>query len=100
MAETRTRGNTMTYKMCASQTLHIDKVYLDDKHKLKERDMVLEYSDTHPTKLYLRIHHPDVKKGTLHSYNMEEVEKLKKFINKVYLQMKEDKECRVQNLMK
>ena len=100
MAKTRTRGNTMTYKMCASQTLHIDKVYLDDEHKLKERDLVLEYSDTHPEKLYLKIHHPDFKKGTLHSYSMEEVEKLKKFINKVYLQMKEDKECRVQNLIK
>ena len=88
----------MTYKMCASQTLHIDKVYLDDEHKLKERDMVFEYSDTHPTKLYLRIHHPDFKKGTLHSYSMEEVEKLKKFINKVYLQMKENRDGDGSNL--
>ena len=98
MAETRTRGNTMTYKMCASQTLHIDKVYLDDKNKLKERDMVLEYSDTHPTKLYLRIHHPDVKKGTLHSYNMEEVKRLKTFISRIYIKMQETRDGDDSNL--
>tara|TARA_B100000035_G_scaffold315154_1_gene334149 strand:- start:2440 stop:2706 length:267 start_codon:yes stop_codon:yes gene_type:complete len=88
----------MTYKMCASQTLHIDKVYLDDKHKLKERDMVLEYSDIHPTKLYLRIHHPDLKKGTLHSYSMEEVKRLKTFISRVYIKMQENRDGDGSNL--
>ena len=100
MAETRTRGNTMKeQKMCTSQTLRVDKVFLDcDEAKTLERELILEYSDNIPNRLYLKLTSKHKVDGALNSYSIYEVEKLKRFINKIYLQMKENRDGDGSNL--
>ncbi len=79
-------------KMRQTRTLRVDKVFLDDESQLRERELVLEYSDNIPNRLYLKVHHPEKAKGALNSYSIYEVEKLKKYINQVYLLMKENRD--------
>jgi len=78
-------------KMRQTRSLRIDKVFIDDdEDKTIERELILEYSDNIPNRLYLKITEPNKVGGALNSYSIYEVEKLKKYINQTYLLMKEN----------
>lgn len=78
-------------KMNATRSLRVDKVFIDDdQEKTIERELILEYSDNIPNRLYLKITEPNKVGGALNSYSIYEVEKLKKYINQTYLLMKEN----------
>lgn len=78
-------------KMRQTRSLRIDKVFIDDdQEKTIERELILEYSDNIPNRLYLKITEPNKVGGALNSYSIYEVEKLKKYINQTYLLMKEN----------
>ena len=80
-------------KMRQTQSLRVDKVFIDtDDAKCIERELELEYSDNIPNRLYLKIFSKTKVHGALNSYSIYEVEKLKKYINKVYLLMKENRD--------
>ncbi|HAM19916.1 MAG TPA: hypothetical protein DCP70_15455 [Alteromonas macleodii] len=90
-------------KMRQTRTLRVDKVFVetDEGHSATltiERDVVLEYSDNVPNRLYLKITDPNKVGGALNSYSIYEVEKLKKYINQVYLLMKENRDGDGSNL--
>lgn len=78
-------------KMRQTRSLRVDKVFInDDEEKGIERELILEYSDNIPNRLYLKVTEPNKIGGALNSYSIYEVEKLKKYINQVYLLMKEN----------
>lgn len=80
-------------KMNATRSLRVDKVFInDDEEKGIERELILEYSDNHPNRLYLKVTEPNKIGGALNSYSIYEVEKLKKYINQTYLLMKENRD--------
>tara|TARA_R100001510_G_C7510796_1_gene110536 strand:+ start:268 stop:549 length:282 start_codon:yes stop_codon:yes gene_type:complete len=84
-------------KMRQTRTLRVDKVFVetDEGHSSTltiERDVILEYCDHVPNRLYLKIVDPHKIGGALNSYSIYEVEKLKKYINQVYLLMKENRD--------
>ena len=80
-------------KMNATRSLRVDKVFIDDdQEKTIERELILEYSDNVPNRLYLKITEPNKVGGALNSYSIYEVEKLKKYINQTYLLMKENRD--------
>lgn len=80
-------------KMRQTRSLRIDKVFIDDdEDKTIERELTLEYSDNIPNRLYLKVTEPNKVGGALNSYSIYEVEKLKKYINQVYLLMKENRD--------
>jgi len=80
-------------KMRQTRSLRVDKVFIDDdEDKTIERELTLEYSDNIPNRLYLKVTEPNKVGGALNSYSIYEVEKLKKYINQVYLLMKENRD--------
>ncbi len=80
-------------KMRQTRSLRIDKVFInDDEEKGIERELILEYSDNIPNRLYLKVTEPNKIGGALNSYSIYEVEKLKKYINQTYLLMKENRD--------
>ena len=80
-------------KMNATRSLRVDKVFIDDdQEKTIERELILEYSDNIPNRLYLKVTEPNKVGGALNSYSIYEVEKLKKYINQTYLLMKENRD--------
>ena len=80
-------------KMRQTRSLRVDKVFIDDdEDKTIERELTLEYSDNIPNRLYLKVTEPNKVGGALNSYSIYEVEKIKKYINQVYLLMKENRD--------
>ena len=55
-----------------------------------ERNVIFEYSDNHPQKLFVKLisNDPDITGGSLKSYSTNEVEKLRRFITQVHNLMK------------
>ena len=66
----------MTQKMMETRRLNIDSVYLvDDSDNNIKRDLILEYSNSFPDKLYLQLLSPDPTiEGWMNSFTIEEVE--------------------------
>ena len=81
----------MTQKMMETRRLNIDSVYLvDDSDNNIKRDLILEYSNSFPDKLYLQLLSPDPTiEGWMNSFTIEEGEKLRRYLTQVYNLMKE-----------
>ena len=76
--------------LISERTLKVGSVsFQDDRDSIINRKIELTYSDEFPEKLYLYLlsNNPD-DEGIMNGYNLEEVEKLKKFITQVYNLMK------------
>ena len=77
--------------LIVERTLKVGTVaFQDDRDSIINRKIELTYSEAFPNKLYLYLlsNNPD-DEGIMNGYNLEEVEKLKKFITAVYNLMKD-----------
>ncbi len=81
----------MTQKMMETRQLKVDTVHLmDDADNTIKRDLILEYSNSFPEKLYLQLLSSDPNiEGWMNSFDIEEVEKLRRYLTQVYNLMKE-----------
>ena len=81
----------MTQKMMETRRLNIDSVYIvDDSDNNIKRDLILEYSNSFPDKLYLQLLSSDPNiQGWMNSFTIEEVEKLRRYLTQVYNLMKD-----------
>ena len=81
----------MTEKMMETRRLRVDVVHLmDDADNTIKRDLILEYSNSFPEKLYLQLLSSDPNiEGWMNSFDIEEVEKLRRYLTQVYNLMKE-----------
>ena len=76
--------------LISERTLKVGSIsFQDDRDTMINRKIQLTYSDDIPEKLFLYLlsNDPDYE-GIMNGYNLEEVEKLKKFITQVYNLMK------------
>ena len=80
----------MTERMMQTRELHVDTVFLhDDNENSIKRKLILEYSDSFPDKLYLKLITLDPNiDGYLNNFSINEVEKLRKFLTQIYNLMK------------
>lgn len=78
-------------KMRETRRLRVDVVHLmDDADNTLKRDLILEYSNSFPEKLYLQLLSSDPNiDGWMNSFDIEEVEKLRKYLTQVYNLMKD-----------
>ena len=69
----------MTQKMMETRQLKVDTVHLmDDADNTIKRDLILEYSNSFPEKLYLQLLSSDPNiEGWMNSFDIEEVEIIK-----------------------
>lgn len=81
----------MTHKMMETRRLQVDVVHLmDDAENTIKRDLILEYSNSFPDKLYLQLLSPDPNiDGWMNSFSIEEVEKLRSYLTRIYNLMKD-----------
>ena len=81
----------MTEKMMETRRLKVDVVHLmDDADNTIKRDLILEYSNSFPDKLYLQLLSSDPNiDGWMNSFSIEEVEKLRSYLTRVYNLMKD-----------
>ncbi len=77
-------------KMMETRQLKVDTVHLiDDAENTIKRDLILEYSKSLPNKLYLQLLSSDPNiDGFLNGFDIEEVEKLRKFLTQIHNLMK------------
>ena len=77
-------------KMMETRQLKVDTVHLiDDAENTIKRDLILEYSNSLPNKLYLQLLSSDPNiDGFLNGFDIEEVEKLRKFLTQIHNLMK------------
>ena len=77
-------------KMMETRRLKVDTVHLmDDADNTIKRDLILEYSNSFPEKLYLQLLSSDPNiDGWMNSFDIEEVEKLRRYLTQVYNLMK------------
>tara|TARA_R100000030_G_C3160582_1_gene100666 strand:- start:244 stop:522 length:279 start_codon:yes stop_codon:yes gene_type:complete len=80
----------MTERMMQTRELYIDTVFMhDDNEKSIKRKLILEYSDSFPDTLYLKLISSDPSvDGCLNGFSMAQVEKLRKFLTQVHNLMK------------
>lgn len=78
-------------KMTETRRLRVDVVHLmDDADNTLKRDLILEYSNSFPEKLYLQLLSSDPNiDGWMNSFDIEDVEKLRKYLTQVYNLMKD-----------
>ena len=77
--------------LISERTLKVGSIsFQDDRDSIINRKIELTYSDEFPKKLYLYLlsNNPD-DEGIMNGFNLEEVEKLKKFITAIYNLMKD-----------
>lgn len=81
----------MTEKMMETRQLRVDEIYLmDDAENVIKRDLILEYSNSLPDKLYLQLLSPDPNvDGWMNNFSIEEVEKLRSYLTRIYNLMKD-----------
>lgn len=81
----------MTEKMMETRRLRVDVVHLmDDADNTIKRDLILEYSNSFPDKLYLQLLSSDPNiDGWMNSFSFEEVEKLRSYLTRVCNLMKD-----------
>ena len=77
-------------KMIETRRLKVDTVHLmDDAENTIKRDLILEYSNSFPEKLYLQLLSSDPNvDGFMNGFDIEEVEKLRRYLTQVYNLMK------------
>ena len=78
-------------KMIETRCLKIDSIHLlDDADNSIKRNLILEYSNSFPNKLYLQLISPDPNiEGWMNSIDIDELEKLRKFLTQIYNIMKD-----------
>jgi hypothetical protein len=63
---------------------------MDDAENTIKRDLILEYSNSFPNKLYLQLLSSDPNiDGFMNGFDIEEVEKLRKYLTQIYNIMKD-----------
>ena len=77
--------------MVETRSHKIDTLHLaDDAENTIQRNLILEYSNSFPNKLYLQLISPDPNvEGWMNSIDIEELEKLRKFLTQIYNLMKD-----------